>query len=98
MKVNCAISKDHSPRSIRTEADAVKCAAQLGLVFWVTLQVAQFMHAMGELTFITIFAFTSFVERTTQLGLVAAEEADKERLIYDRLSGSVCLTYREVFV
>lgn len=60
-----------SPRPIRTEADAVKCATQFRLVFRVALQVAQLMHTVCELTFITVFAFASFFEWTAQFRLVA---------------------------
>jgi uncharacterized membrane protein len=52
----------------------VKCAAQFCLVFGVALQVAQFVHAMSELTLITVFALASFFEWTTQFRLVAVEE------------------------
>jgi hypothetical protein len=56
----------------------VERAAQLGLVLRVTLQVAQLVSAMGELTLITVFAFASFLEWTTQLGLVAVEGKTKK--------------------
>lgn len=56
----------------------MKCAAQLRLVFRVALQVTQLMHAMSELTFITIFAFASFLEWTTQLRLVAARAGERK--------------------
>lgn len=65
------------PCAIRTKADAVKCAAKFCLVFRMTLQVAQFMHAMSELTLITVFAFASFLEWTTQFRLVAGNESEK---------------------
>lgn len=65
--------KVHSPRAVRAEPDAVKCATQLRLVFRMTLQVAQLMHPMSKLTLITVFAFASFLERAAQLRLVAVE-------------------------
>lgn len=63
----------HSPRSIRTEADAVKCAAQLGFVLRVTLQIAQLVNAMCELALVSVFALASFLEGTTQFRLVAVD-------------------------
>jgi hypothetical protein len=65
------LSESRLPCPIRTEAHAVKCAAQFRLVFWMALQVTQLMHAMSELTFITVFAFASFLEWTTKFRLVA---------------------------
>jgi hypothetical protein len=76
---------DHSPRAVGTEADAMKCTAQFGLILGVTLQVAQLVSAMSELALITVFAFTSFLKWTTQLGLVAVN-GDKERLKLGLLS------------
>lgn len=60
------------PRSIWTEANTVESSAQLCLIFWMTLQITQFMHAMSKLTFITIFAFSRFLKRTTKFRFVAA--------------------------
>lgn len=62
--------QSHSPRSIRTKSDTVESSAQLRLVFWMTLQITQLMHTMSELTFITVFAFASFLEWTTEFCFV----------------------------
>lgn len=63
--------ESNSPRSVRTKSNAVESATQFRFIFGMTLQIAQLMHAMSKLTFITIFAFASFLEWTTQLRLVA---------------------------
>lgn len=68
--------ESHSPCAIRTKAHAVKRTTQFGLVFRMALQVTQLMNTMSELTFITVFAFTSFLERTTQFRLVTIEERE----------------------
>jgi hypothetical protein len=44
------------------------------------LQVTQLMHAMSELTFITIFAFASFLEWTAQFRLVAEMKNNKKNV------------------
>lgn len=92
-----ADAKDRSPCSVWTEADAVKCATQLGLVFGMTLQVAQLVHAMSELAFITVLAFASFLKWTTQFRLVAEEGQKKEFQTSDR-SWLQFTTHRDVFV
>lgn len=58
-------------RSVRAEAHAVKGAAQLGLVLWVTLEVAQFLHAVRKLTLVAVLALARFLERSAQLGFVS---------------------------
>lgn len=65
--------KVHSPRAVRAEPDAMKCATEFRLVLRMTLQVAQLMHPMSKLTLITVFTFASFLERAAQLRLVAVE-------------------------
>jgi hypothetical protein len=49
----------------------MESATQFRLIFGMTLQIAQLMSTMSKLTFITIFAFASFLEWTTQFRLVA---------------------------
>jgi hypothetical protein len=49
----------------------MESATQFRLVFGMTLQIAQLMSTMSKLTFITIFAFASFLEWTTQFRLVS---------------------------
>lgn len=58
-------------RSVRAEAHAVKGAAQLGLVLWVTLEVAQFLHAVRKLALVAVLALARLLERSAQLGFVS---------------------------
>lgn len=58
-------------RSVRAEAHAVKGAAQLGLVLWVTLEVAQFLHAVRKLALVAVLALARLLERPAQLGFVS---------------------------
>lgn len=58
-------------RSVRAEAHAVKGAAQLGLVLWVTLKVAQFLHAVRKLALVAVLALARLLERSAQLGFVS---------------------------
>lgn len=58
-------------RSVRTEPDTVERAAQLGLVLWMTLKVAQFLHAVRKLALVTILTLTRFFERSAQLGFIS---------------------------
>lgn len=58
-------------RAVRAEADAVERAAQLGLVLWMTLEVAQFLHAVRKLAFVAVLALTGLLERSAQLGFVS---------------------------
>lgn len=60
-----------APGSIGTEPDTVERTAQLGLVLWMTLEIAQFLHAMRELTLVAVLTFTRFLERSAQLGFVS---------------------------
>lgn len=60
-----------APGSVRTEPDTVERATQLGLVLWMTLEIAQFLHAMRELTLITVLTLTRFLEWSAQLGFVS---------------------------
>lgn len=60
-----------APGSVRTEPDTVERAAQLGLVLWMTLEVAQFLHAVRELALITVLTLTRFLEWSAQLGFVS---------------------------
>lgn len=60
-----------TPGPVRAETDRVVCAATLCLVLRVARQISQFVHAMGELTLIAIFAVTAFFKRPAQLGFVA---------------------------
>lgn len=60
-----------APRSVRTEPDTVERAAQLGLVLWMTLKIAQFLHAVRKLALVTILTLTRFLERPTQLGFIS---------------------------
>lgn len=58
-------------RSVRAEAHAVKGAAQLGLVLWVTLEVAQFLHAVRKLALVAVLALARLLERSAQFGFVS---------------------------
>lgn len=58
-------------RAVRAEADAVERAAQLGLVLWMTLEVAQFLHAVRKLALVAVLALTGLLERSAQLGFVS---------------------------
>lgn len=60
-----------APGSIRTEAHTVERTAQLGLVLWMTLEIAQFLHAVRELALVTVLTLTRFLERSAQLGFVS---------------------------
>lgn len=58
-------------RAVRAEANAVERAAQLGLVLWMTLEVAQFLHAVRKLALVTVLALARLLERSAQLGFVS---------------------------
>ncbi len=49
----------------------VEGAAELGLVFGVAVQVAEFAGAVRELTLVAVFAGGALLEGAAQLGLVA---------------------------
>lgn len=56
---------------VRAEANAVERAAQLGLVLWMTLEVAQFLHAVRKLALVAVLALARLLERSAQLGFVS---------------------------
>lgn len=56
---------------VRAEANAVERAAQFGLVLWMTLEVAQFLHAVRKLALVAVLALARFLERSAQLGFVS---------------------------
>lgn len=56
---------------VRTEADAVERTAQFGLVFRVALQIAQLLHAVRELTLVTVLALSRLLVRSAELGFVS---------------------------
>lgn len=58
-------------RPVRAEAHAVERAAQLGLVLWMTLEVAQLLHAVRKLALVAVLALTGLLERSAQLGFVS---------------------------
>jgi len=58
-------------RSIRTESYTVVGAAKVCLVFWVTVNTANFLGTMGKLTLLTILASTVFLEGAAHLSFVA---------------------------
>lgn len=60
-----------APRAVRAEAYAVERAAQLGLVLWMTLEVAQLLHAVRKLALVAVLALTRLLERSAQLGFVS---------------------------
>lgn len=60
-----------APGSVWTETDAVERTAQLGLVLWMTLEIAQFLHAVRELALVAVLTLTRFLERSAQLGFVS---------------------------
>lgn len=60
-----------APGSVRAEPDAVERAAQFGLVLWMALEIAQFLHAVRELTLVAVFTLTRFLERSAKLGFVS---------------------------
>ena len=45
-------------------------AAQIGLVLWVALYLAQLVLAMCELALLPVFALTTLLERPAELGFV----------------------------
>jgi len=57
-------------RSIWTEPNTVVSAAKICLVFWVAVDVANLLAAMGKLTLLTVLASAVFLEGATHLGLV----------------------------
>lgn len=60
-----------APGPVRTETDAVERTAQFGLVLWMTLEIAQFLHAVRELTLVAVLTLTRLLERSAQLGFVS---------------------------
>lgn len=60
-----------APGSVWTESDAVERTAQLGLVLWMTLEIAQFLHAVRELALVAVLTLTRFLEWSAQLGFVS---------------------------
>lgn len=72
----------------------MKCATQLGLVLRVALQVAQLVKAVRKLTFVSVFAFASFLVGTTQFRLVAGVRKEGQAIVTLTLP----VTYRDVFV
>lgn len=56
---------------IRAESNAVERTAQLGLVLWMALEIAQFLHAVRELALVAVLTLTRFLERSAQLGFVS---------------------------
>lgn len=60
-----------APGSIGTEPDTVERTAQLGLVLWMTLEIAQFLHAVRELALVAVLTLTRFLEWSAQLGFVS---------------------------
>lgn len=63
-----------TPRSVRAEPNAVERTAEFGLVLWMTLEIAQLLHAVRELALVAVLTLTRFLERSAQLGFVSAEE------------------------
>lgn len=57
--------------SVRAEANSVECAARLGLVFGMPVEVAQLLRPVGKLALAAVLAHAAFGERATQLSLVA---------------------------
>lgn len=57
--------------SIRAEADRVVGAAQLGFIFRMPGEAAEFTHAMRELALVAIFTHAELLEWAAQLRLVA---------------------------
>lgn len=60
-----------APGPVRAEADTVERTAQFGLVLWMTLEIAQFLHAVRELALVAVLTLTRFLERSAQLGFVS---------------------------
>lgn len=58
-------------RSVRAKANRVEGAAQLGLVLWMTRQVAQLAVAMRELAFIAVLTRATLLIRPAELRFVA---------------------------
>jgi len=59
-----------TPWSIGAETNGVVSATEFGFVLGMASQIAEFMHAMSELTFVTIFAMSIFFERPAQFSFV----------------------------
>lgn len=57
--------------TVWTETDTMESATELGLVFGMTLQIAQLLDAVSKLTFVSVFTFTSFFKWSAQFGLVS---------------------------
>lgn len=60
-----------APGPVRAETDTVERTAQFGLVLWMTLEIAQFLHAVRELTLVAVLTLTRLLERSAQLGFVS---------------------------
>lgn len=60
-----------TPGSVRAEPDAVERTAQFGLVLWMTLEIAQLLHAVRELALVAVLTLAGFLERSAQLGFVS---------------------------
>lgn len=56
---------------IRAEPYAVERTAEFGLVLWVTLEIAQFLHAVRELALVPVLTLTRFLEWSAQLGFIS---------------------------
>lgn len=59
-------------RAVGAEADGVKSAAQLCLVFGMAAQAAKFVDAMSKLALVSVFTGTVLLKGPAQLRLVAA--------------------------
>lgn len=59
------VVNEMATRAVRTEADTVECTTEFGFILGMTLQVAQFMHSVGKLAFLAVFAFAGFLKRAT---------------------------------
>lgn len=57
--------------SIGAEANGVKCAAQLGLVLGMSVEIPQLLRTMGKLTLPTVLAQTTLCEGATKFSLIA---------------------------
>jgi len=58
-------------RSVRAEPNAVVSAAQVCLVFWVTVDITNFLVTVSKLALLAILASAVLLERTAHFGLVA---------------------------
>ena len=77
--------------TVGTEANTVVGPTEVCLVFGMAGHGAEFLVAMGELTFVTVFASAVLLEGTTHLSFVSVGVLDGSRGHGGALGGSLAL-------